>query len=434
MQKIIRNILIILLISMLFVGCKKDSDDFGPKVIINNPIENQIFNVFDDILVTGTVKDDTKITSVSISLVDGNYAPVHRTVPVSVSSPSMSINTYYLLDNIHLESGIYYLHITASDGTNDSHTYQKIFLNAVPKVVKQVYITSFSTSSQTNLSFIDSSFSVIIPFHSFAGDFLGSSLSSYYQQANMCGNYTGSLTAIKLEDNSLKYNVPAIISSSPYFTGFYADDQKTYIARYDGYIRGYDYAGNIINGAMANSGYYAQQVCFSDNHIVVEEKNKITGSKILVTYYPNGSGQQQCSLLQDVVAFCSKDDYNVFVFGNISGQATLQLFDRLNNNLWNPYPAALATGSILSAIKIDADTYLFGHSNGTIYKYQYQSSSITSYLTGYTAIKLKYDFINNELYVAESNRISTFDYSTTTMHNSIISAETIVDMNLLYNR
>ena len=86
------------------------------------------------------------------------------------------------------------------------------------------------------------------------------------------------------------------------------------------------------------------------------------------------------------------------------------LFDRINNNLWNPYPFSLATGNLLSALKLDPDIYLLGHSNGTIYKYQYSMSSVTTFLTGYTAIKLKYDEVNNKLYVVEANKVATFDF------------------------
>ncbi|MGZ6540197.1 MAG: hypothetical protein ACXVEB_17610, partial [Bacteroidia bacterium] len=162
--------------------------------------------------------------------------------------------------------------------------------------------------------------------------------------------------------------------------------------------------------------------------------DKTSSAKMLVTYFPTSSFEKNCSLSQDVVAFCEKDVSNVFVFGNSSGQGVIQLYDRINNNLWSPYPFPLATGTILSAVKIDADTYLIGHSNGTIYKYQYLSGSLTTYLAGYTAIQLKYDDLNSEIYVVEANKITTFDYTSAALHHSVNSAETILGINLLYNR
>jgi hypothetical protein len=155
---------------------------------------------------------------------------------------------------------------------------------------------------------------------------------------------------------------------------------------------------------------------------------------MLVTYFPTASSEKNCTLTQDVVSFCEKDISDVFLFGNISGQGVIQLYDRINNNLWNPYPFSLATGSVLSAVKIDSDTYLIGHSNGTIYKYNYLSSSVTAYLTGYTAIQLKFDNLNNEVYVVEANKISTFDYTTATLNHSANSSDMIYGINLLYNR
>ena len=418
-----------------FFSCKKKTDDnFGPEVTITSPAENQSYNVLDVIQVKASVTDETQITSLSICLVDINHSVVIPALAIPVSSPAMNINTQYALDNIHLETGLYYLLITASDGKNDSHTYQKIYLTAIPKVRKSIYFVTAANVSQTHLSYIDSSFASITPYHSFSGDYIGSSISSYFQQGYICGNYTGSFTGINLNDNSIPFNVMANTSSNPYFTGYYADVKNEYVSRYDGYIKGYDYLGNSIFNANSKSGFYTQKICFNNGYLIAEERDKTSVTKKIDTYYSTGVAFQECSLSQDVVAFCEKDLQNVFVFGNSSGQAVVQLFDRINNNLWNPYNYALPTGSILSAVKIDENTYLIGHSNGTIYKYEYLNSSLTTYLTGYTAIQLKYDDLTNELCVAETNRISTFDYPTATLHKFLNSAETILDINILYNR
>ncbi|HLC82347.1 MAG TPA: hypothetical protein VJI69_00860, partial [Bacteroidia bacterium] len=217
-------------------------------------------------------------------------------------------------------------------------------------------------------------------------------------------------------------------------TGYYNDVRDVYVARYDGNIKGYNYAGGLIYNATALSGYYAQHICFNDGQLIAEEKEVFTSTKKLVTYYATGSVEKNCALTQDVVAFCEMNSSNVFVFGNVAGQATIELFDRINNNLWSPYPFSLASGSLLSALKLDSDTYLLGHSNGTIYKYQYSLNSVTTYLTGYTAVKLKYDEVNDKLYVVEANKVTTFDLTTLSLVNTINSTETILDLHLLYNR
>lgn len=425
---------IVFLSLITLFSCKKDVDERGPEIKFNTPIENQTFNAYDYVTVNATVTDDVKISSVAVSLLDVNQGYAHVTLPVAVSSPSMTLNLAYFLDNIHLETGFYYIKISASDGTNDSYKFQKIYLVAVPKVLSGIYVVSNTGSFQTNLSTIDSTFSSIIPYHTFSGDYLSSSVSSYHQQAYMCGNYTGNFTGHVLQFNSPKFIIAPVPSSNPYFTGYYNDDRDTYVARYDGNIKGYNYVGGLMYNAVALSGYYAQHMCFNDGYLIAEEKEIFTVTKKLVTYYSTGSIEKNCALTQDVVAFCEKDNSNVFVFGNVGGQATIELFDRINNNLWSPYPFALASGSLLSALKLDSDIYLLGHSNGTIYKYQYSSSSVTTYLSGYTAVKLKYDSVNDKLYVVEANNVTTFDLSTLALSNTVNSTETILDVHLLYNR
>lgn len=423
-----------LMIILSLFSCKKDADEFGPKVTFSSPVENQTFNAYEYVTVTASVTDETKIESVSVSLLDAQQVAVHITIPVGVSSPSMTVNMQYLLDNIHLESGVYYMMVTASDGVHDTHAYRKIYINAVPKVLKTVYVISNTGASQTNLSTIDSTFSAIVPFHTFSGDYLASSLSSYHQQAYVCGSYTGNFTGLILQFNSNKFTYAPVLSSMPYFTGYVNDDKYTYVARYDGNIKGYDYTGTITYGATALTGYYSQHLCFNSDYLISEQQDKLTTAKKLVTYFPTGSLEKSCSLTQDVIEFCPMDNTNVFVFGNVAGQGVIQLFDRANNNLWSPYPFPLAAGNILSAVKIDPDIYLIGHSNGTIYKYQYSLGSVTTWLTGYTAVKLKYDDLNNTIYVAEASRVSTFDYFSTSLINTVNSTETIQNVHLLYNR
>ena len=415
-------------------SCKKDNDESGPKITFNTPVENQTFNVYDYVTVNATVTDETKITEVSVSLLDANENYAHVSIPVSVSSPSMTVNLQYYLDNIHLETGFYYIKISASDGKNDSHKYQKIYLIAVPKALQTVYVVSNTGSFVTNLSTMDASFSTIVPYHTFSGDYLASSISSYYQEAYMCGNYTGNFTGHLLSYNIPKFTIAPSVSANPYFTGYYNDDIHTYVSSYDGNIKGYDYQGSVFYATTSVSGYYAQHLCFNSGYMIAEEKDLSSSAKKLVTYFATGSQEKNCALSQDVVQFCEKDATNVFLFGNVSGQATIQLFDRTANNIWNPYPFALATGSLLSVLQIDSDTYLLGHSNGTIYKYQYSIGSVTTFMTGYTAVKLKYDDVNNRLYVVEANKVSVFNMATLGLVNSVNSAENILDVHLVYNR
>ncbi|MDQ3047531.1 MAG: hypothetical protein M3R27_08300 [Bacteroidota bacterium] len=423
-----------LLLLPFFFSCKKDKDTEAPDITINTPYENQFYSVFDVINVTASVSDNKQLTEVSVNLLNADQVPAYLTFPINVSSPSASVNFAYALDDIHLEGGMYYLHIFATDGENDAHAYQKIYIAAVPKVLKKLVVTTASSSSQTNVSLVDSTFSALSFYHTFSGDYIGSYASSYYQKIYNCGEYTGHFSGIKLEDHSVSFDISPFISAVPYFTGMYSSEKVNYISRYDEVLKGYDHTGAVVYNAQSMPGYFIKKCILNDNNIIAEEQEKVSGVKKLVAFYPSGVAMQNSSLNQDVVAFCEKNSSSVFVFGNSAGQGKIQLYDRINNNLWDPYPFSLDPGMITSAVKIDEDTYLIGHSNGTIYKYKYTSSSLTPYLTGYNAIQLLYEELSNQVYVVQTGSITSFYYPSATLVNTVSSAETILKMNFLYNR
>lgn len=423
------------ILCVIVFSCKKEKDDTGPRIVFNSPVENQSYNVFDYVIVNATVTDDKTIASVNINLLDYQHNAVHSTMAVNVSSsPSFTFNVAYYLDNIHLETGAYFLQITASDGKNDSRKVQPIFITEAPKVLKSTFVVTKPNSTTTVINKLDTVANNLIPYRTFSGDYLSSAANSYYQYYYNCGSVNGAFAGVDLTYDLVKFTINPVVTGQPYFTGFYPVQKTNYVALKTGYIRGYDYNGNIVYGANAVSGNYAKQMISNTNYLISEQNDLTTGAGILVTYYPTGAIQQQVALNQNVIAMYEKDYANVFVFGNSVGQGLFQLFDRENNYLWNPYPSPLATGTILSVAQISSTVYLIAHSNGTIYKYQYQTTSVTPYLAGYTALQLKYDDVNNHVYIVEDTKITVVNYSSLSVVKTILSSDSIKSVDLLFNR
>lgn len=425
--------LCIFLITLL-LSCRKEKDKQPPLITILSPSENQPFQVYGNIPVKGTISDESILSKATVNLLNEEGVPVYKTVPVPVNTSTATIDIQYALNNIHLESGRYQICVFASDGKNDAYAYQHVYIEGVPRVVSEILVTTTTDTSETKISIVDSS-GILTPYTVFSHDHLGTFVNSYFQTFFHCGNYNGHFSGFDLNNHSLLFDIPPVYTSAtPYFTGFFAKDNTCYLSLYDEQIRGYDPQGAAIYHAKQIKGYFSRHMCLNGGQLITEEINKIKKDRKLVCYYATGVAKQSVALMQDVVSYCELDDTHVFVFGNTSGQATLQLYDRIANNLWNPYPYALASGSLLSALKLDADTYLIAHSNGTIYKYVYSLSSITPYLTGYVAIQLLNDNVSNTLYVIEKNKISTFDLFNLQPLRTIHSAENIREVNLVYNR
>jgi hypothetical protein len=416
-------------------ACKKEKDKQAPLISFTTPVDNQVFDVNSDIHVTGTITDETAITAAAVSLLNDQGIPAHVTLPIKVKSLQIIVDMNYLLDNNHLESGMYQLQIFASDGVNDSYATKQIYIKALPRAVKKIIVSTAVNPTQTNVFSADTLTNNLKPLLVFSGDHLATGLNSTYQQIYHAGKNSGHIKGMKLDNNSMFLDVaPVITPGIPYFTGFYENENTCYVSFYNKQIKGYDHTGAIVYNAETATDFYPQHLCLNDNYLIAEEQNKLTTEKKLVSFYPTGTTLQSCNLQQDVISFCEKDASSVFVFGNKAGQGIIQLFDRAANNLWDPYPYALASGAISSVMKLDADTYLIGHSNGIIYKYVYSASSVTPYLTGYTAIQLVKDDVSPTLYIVEKNKISTFDINTLKLIRTFNSSEAIVSLNLLYNR
>ncbi len=424
------------ILAILLFACKKEKDKEPPVIVLTSPLENEVFDVNEDIHLDGTISDETAITGAAVSLLDEQGMLAHVTRPIKIKALTTDIDMDYLLDNIHLESGRYQLRVFASDGVNDSYIVRYVNIRATPKVLKKIVVTTAVNATQTNLFTVDTTSNALNANQVFSGDHLATAVNSYYQLLYHCGKFTGHLKGTTLENNSVILDVaPTIASPVPYFTDFYTSDNVNFVSFYEKQIRGYEQlSGALIYNANAMDNFYPQHLCMNGKVLIAEEQHKLTAEKKLVTFYSTGDAQQSCDLHQDVIAFCEKDDAHVFVFGNQAGQGIIQLFDRFANNLWSPYPYSLAAGSINSAVKLDANTYLIAHSNGTIYKYEYSSSSVTTYLTGYAVVQLLIDNVSNTLYVVEKNKISTFEPKTLKPLRTITSPEPILEIDLLYNR
>lgn len=429
-----KHFYLLVIISLLFISCKKEKDKRPPAIAILSPVPNQPFYVNEEIPVRGTITDESTLTTATVNLLNEQGNPVMPAVLIPVSGSTAEINLSYALTDIHLESGKYQLCIFASDGSNDHYAYQWIYIYGIPRVLKKILVTT-STSTQVNLSEIDSATSVLLPYQSFPGDHLASAVNSFSQKFFHCGERTGHFIGMDLENKSVFLDVPVASSPpAPYFTGFCFADNNCYVGFYNEQIKGYDQSGATVYNAKLPTGYYPIHLSMNNGQLISEEKHKITGDKKLVCYYTTGAARQSTALIQDVVAFCEKDATQVFLFGNKAGQGIIQLYDRVTNNLWDPYPYTLATGLVISALKLDADTYLIAHANGIIYKYNYSTSGVTPYLSGYTALQLLKDDHTNILYVIEKNAINGFELPGLKPLPVIHSSEPILDVGLLYNR
>src|ERR1700741_818748 len=112
----------IVLMSVIFMGsCKKDEETNGfPDITFFTPNSGAVYNMFDSVSLTAHVSDASGLRTVGIKLTTLNRTPVQQNISYYPNGTDLDIDLKYVLYEFHLESGYYYLTITASNENNST--------------------------------------------------------------------------------------------------------------------------------------------------------------------------------------------------------------------------------------------------------------------------------------------------------------------------
>lgn len=422
-----------LVLAFLWASCKKDnSESTPPEITILEPTENSIFNVFDTVQVKFDVSDNDRLSNVTVSLLDASNVQAMPGIIVTPNTASATITMNYILSDIHLPSGYYYIKVYANDGSTGTYRLRQIYINEAPRQLEGAYLLSMPNAFTRALYKIDS-LQVIQSCGSFTGDFLEMEISSWYKDLYLGGHYNGSTLAIETDDNSQLWSIPAVISSNPYFTDIHVSGKNVYVSYYDGRIKGYSYNGATNFNAASAPNWTVRKISRHDIYMIADTKDQTSAQRKLVVFNgTTGAGVQEAFLNQDVLEFYSKDNSDLFCFGNEAGQGKMEIYQLSSNGFWTPY--SVPAGLINSVAQVDAGTYLIAHSNGNIYKYTYSNNSFLVHVPGVTASKVCFDPVNLLIYTIEGTQVKRYNYQTGVLVNSITHSAGIMDLELLFNK
>jgi hypothetical protein len=423
-------IFLFLCFSFALFSCKK-KDEISPSVQITSPNEYSNHNVLDTLAVVGTISDNEHLEYIKLSLLNEDNITVASVVTLYPETKEYSLNREFIIDNILLESGEYSLLVTASDGENETRKYIPITLNEAARELTGILFVETPTFNSVEVKKIAPDMSVQqVAFA--AGDFSSAATSSKNQAFYMAGSETGSLRAFSILNNSELWSVQANpLSGAPYFSDIFEDDGTLYVSFFDGEIKAFDKNGTIKQAILA-SGYHCFKVWKQDNFIFSEQQQIGTSDRRLVIYNASSGDEiQQTPLDMEIVKFCKRNDDNVFVFGNSGTQGYMKNYVISDNGFWEPHP--LQTGKVLSAERIDDNTFLISQENG-VSKYTYNPNSLTDYLPAIAATSINYEPLNNLVILAEANNVKFYNYSNAALLNTVSASTEIKSLSLLYNK
>jgi hypothetical protein len=420
-------ILLSIIFLYLFNGCTRHGDTNPPSIVINSPTAGNSFKVFDTIPVSGQVTDDKRLTALSITLLDASGSPAGATATIPISGRSMAFSYLYEILNIHLVSGLYTVKVSASNGTQVSNAFVHVYIQQSPTYRKGIYLIS-RNSSNVSVSMLDTGFHSF-PVTSINGDYIASDISSYSQQLYLTGASTGGVSALNLRSGMTDWTKPLVPGFTPSYDFIYANGNVIYSSARNGMVLGYDTSGGQRFTANCQASYYPRKLFVLGDLLLAEAVNSSGAEKLVVFKTATGTGIQEAILNNSVLAFFKQDASHVFVFGNAAGQGTVNVYAVTGNGFWSP--RSLPAGTLLSATQVDADTYLLGMSDGTVYKYQYSTSSITVYLSGALASVLYFDPLKNDVLLANGKQLNRYDYPSAVLKQQFLHVDTIQNFHVL---
>ena len=423
------NMIFILLLSLL-LSCNKETDTQHPVITYISPYELQEFEVLDNIPVIADISDDNIIENVKVDLVNNVFYPILPAVFLYPKTASYHLDIEYPIDDVYLESGEYYIHIRAEDGTNNKNQYQLIWINGIPRQFEKVIVLTQSNFNEIKVSEIDKSdnFSFLFDIN---GDYSGSGTNSRYQQLYIAGKDLINLNTfdlLSLELDWLKETFPPVPMHNDECLYF---DEELYISFHTNYIYGYRYNGSqMFNTSVENDKTPSRLTKFNE-FLLIDLQSKTGGITYMATYYlATGAEKQRLATNYKVVDFFKIDNNNVLIAGNSLGEGVLKLYDPYLNIETHLLPVP---GKIACIEKLTDNNFIIGTDNN-ILLYDHNLSILTSILPGKVAYRIRFDETENNIYTVSPKLIEKIKYPQMLFQKSYPIPDSIFNIHLLYNK
>jgi hypothetical protein len=158
--RVMHRVLFALTLSMmLLAGCRKE-DNRAPQITVNSPFEQSGYVLPEAMSIDFSVKDNERLMVVTVQLKDPSFNPAGFSMTFSPNSRLFELDTTVMLNLPQLETGTYFLHISASDGANTTSEYIGIHITGIPNQLQQLLLVT-SDGGNTSVNDVTSGQSLI---------------------------------------------------------------------------------------------------------------------------------------------------------------------------------------------------------------------------------------------------------------------------------
>ncbi len=415
---------------LLFISCKK-KENAEPAITITNPTSGMVYFPGDTVHVEADISDDGALSSVTLKLLNAAYTPVDHQESFSINASSYHLFYEYVIENIYLETGNYFIALSTSDGDNDHNAFRNIVIQGIPKTRKAIYVVTQTDTSNIEVSKLDSANQLVHQFD-VPGDYSGSAISSRYNELNIAGKTTGAFNQYDLISNSLLFSVPAYNATLPSFQNLFFAHELTFVSFYDGRIRAYNKDGNVQFNSAQPVYYQPGTICVNDKYVFAEAYYPGPNeSRLVVINYPSGVTKQEYNVGLNIISMVSKEDNELIIFGNKNGDGKIYQYHVISNGI-NDFHT-LFGNTVYAAVAIDDDRYAIATSNG-LYSYQESINNLIPLDLSEPVYSLEYDDVNGILFVNAGRKIKEYAFPDIAVLNTSATTDSVLEVKVQYSK
>ncbi len=418
--------LMLLQLVLVFSSCEK-KDETPPRVTILSPSEGTIYSVYDTVTATFEIVDETQVVSATAELVSSDLVPITSKVNLQSFNASVAL----VIDDKLLETGDYYVLISANDGNNVRRTYRKIKIVAIPKVRRGIYAATSNGSGHDVLWKIDSLFQNSETWIQPGQDLRKLCVNSRYDQLTFIGSFSTGIRAYDLQTGTLSWSDDVFnVSQTVRYQDLICSNELVYTTIYDREIRGYSLAGALVLNRPTEDS--RPELIYTDEEFLLVEMNVVGGDQHLLDVYHAGTRAflWQTDLFMDIVSISQLGGNEVLVFGNDANQARVFLYNIGQNSWWEP--RQLPTGKVVEAVKLSQGTFAISHESG-LFHYTYSPNYLNQIKSGILYQDIGFDEDHATIVAATGTMLEEMTMAGQTI-NMMSLGDSIVSFDIHYTR
>jgi len=422
----------LLLMSLIFFGCKEEKDQVLPTVSVIQPGENSIFQVLDTIRVRASISDNENIEQVSLQLEElSSGRKVGKTKAFYPNSSSFELDDFYIVEDSLLRSGDYYFRVQAFDGENQNSAFSTIRLQGISRKKLGFYLLLDNGSEEVVYEVDERNQS---SFLLSAGQCDEIAFDSRAQMLWFADLSTDEIGAYQVKEDQLfpkRYpnggNTPDPILDLLHLDGL------TYVSTQNGFVQAFNGNFSDVFTYTSTQNSKVEEMYPIDDRLMVRETDGLGQNQSFLYLFSSGGIDSQSANNEDVIGFGSRRSSTQSAFQFVKDGQDMEVREYNLNSGESSFLLRKLNFPYHDLIQIQEYEYIF-YNNSEVVTYNVSTNFKRTLASGLNDVSVAYDEFDNLVYIASGNDISIFSYQQGNLSGNYSATFPIVDLKIRYNK